>query len=155
VTLRLRRRLFWRGAILLAVGALGAACVAPARSAAAYEGKAADSASSAVSALRTAILAAGLGGADRSFPPTVSILLSEAEEDADATEGAFSSIQPPDPESDQIRAELEPMLIKASKGLALLRIAARRADLGALPGLAQPLERLAGKLDRFAQEHAA
>jgi hypothetical protein len=155
VTLRPRRRLFWRGAILLTLVSVGAGCVAPARSAAAYEGKAADSASSAISALRTAILAAGLGGADRSFHPTVSVLLSEAEEDADATEAAFSSIQPPDPESDQIRAELEPMLIKASKRLALLRIAARRADLGALPGLAQPIERLAGKLERFAQEHAA
>jgi hypothetical protein len=153
VTPRCDRRLFVRGAVA-ALMALGSACVSPAWSAAAYEGKAADSASSAVSALRTAILAAGLGGNGRSFPPTVSVLLSEAEEDADATEAAFSSIQPPDRASDELRAELEPMLLKASKRLALLRIAARRADLSALPSLAQPLERLANKLDRFVREHA-
>lgn len=143
-----------RGAIAAALVALGSACVAPARSAAAYEGKAADSASSAVSALRTAIVAAGLGGNGRSFPPTVSVLLSEAEEDADATEVVFSSIQPPDHASDELRAQLEPMLIKASKRLALLRIAARRAELSSLPSLAHPLVRLADKLDGFAQEHS-
>lgn len=142
------------GVNVVALVALGTACVAPARSAAAYEGKAADSASSAVSAVRTAILVAGLGAAGRSFPPTVSVLLSEAEDDADATEAAFSSIQPPEPASDELRAELEPMLIKASKRLAMLRIAARRADLTLLPALALPLERLADKLEHFAQEHA-
>jgi hypothetical protein len=154
VTARRDRRLFVRAAVAAVLVALGSACVAPARSAAAYEGKAADSASSAVSALRTAILAAQLGGNGRSFPPTVSILLSEAEEDADATEAAFSSVQPPDQPSDELRAELEPMLLKASKRLALLRIAARRAELSVLPSLAHPLERLANKLDRFAREHA-
>jgi hypothetical protein len=147
------RRLFVCGAVAALV-ALGSACVSPAWSAAVYEGKAADSASSAVSALRTAILAAELGGNGRSFPPTVSVLLSEAEEDADATEAAFSSLQPPDHASDELRAELEPILLRASKRLALLRIAARRAELSALPSLAHPLARLANKLDRFAQEHA-
>lgn len=147
------RLLFVCGAIAVLV-ALGTACVAPARSASAYEGKAADSARSAVSALRTAILAAQLGGNGRSFPPTVSVLLSEAEEDADATEAAFSSVQPPDPASDELRAQLEPLLLRASKRLALLRIAARRAELSVLPSLAHPLARLANKLDRFAQEHA-
>jgi hypothetical protein len=134
--------------------ALGSACVSPVWSAAVYEGKAADSASSAVSALRTAILAAGLGGNGRSFPLTVSVLLSEAEGDAEAAEAAFSSLQPPDRASDALRAQLEPMLLRASKRLALLLIAARRAELSALPSLAQPLKRLANKLDRFAREHA-
>jgi hypothetical protein len=142
--------MFVRAAVAAVLVALGSACVAPA----AYEGKAAESASSAVSALRTAILAAQLGANGRSFPPTVSILLSEAEEDADATEAAFSSVQPPDQPSDELRAQLEPMLLKASKRLALLRIAARRAELSVLPSLAHPLERLANKLDRFAREHA-
>jgi hypothetical protein len=140
---------------LLAISslALTGGCVAPARSTDAYAGKAAAAAESSVSALRTAILGARLAAEGRSFPPTISILVSEAEREVTSARAAFISIQPPDEASDRLRDELIRMLDEAVNGVSELRITARRAELEALPARAEPLRVLADRLDAFAKEY--
>jgi len=129
------------------------ACVGPARTFETYEGKAVAAAEETVSALRTVILGARVGADGRSFPPTISTLFADVEGDAIGARSAFASIQPPDEASDRLRRELMPLLDEAVGTLAELRIAARRADLPALPRLAAPLVGLADELERFAAEH--
>jgi hypothetical protein len=142
-----------RRGVLAAILLSCAACVAPARGFDAYEGKAAATASSAGSAVRTALLTVDIAGRGGLFAPNVSILVQGAEEDAVSAEGTFASIQPPDPASDRLRVELEALLAPAVDGLAQLRIAARRGDLAAMGGIARPLRGLAVELERFAREH--
>jgi hypothetical protein len=81
------------------------------------------------------------------------VLLSESETDASNAQGTFESIQPPDRHADALRGRLTGKLSTTVDVLADLRIAARRADLGALPRLARPLPRLSRWLERFAEEH--
>ena len=142
-----------RRAVLATVLVACAACVAPARSFTAYEGKAAAAAAAAGSAVSTALLTVDIAGRDGLFPPNVSILVQEAEVDATSAESAFASIQPPDPASDRLRAELEDLLGPAVDGLSELRIAARRGDLESMEAIAGPLRDVAGGLERFAEEH--
>jgi hypothetical protein len=154
VDARRRARRALPAGILTLVAALAAAgCIAPARTFEAFEHKAADTAEAAVSALRTAVLASRVAAEGGSFPPTVSIVLSEAEGEAIGARDAFVSIQPPDARSDRLRDELVRILDEAVGGLADLRIAARRAELDVLPELAAPLGDLADRLERFAREH--
>jgi hypothetical protein len=146
-------RAFVAGVLAIASLALTGACIAPARTFDAYAGKAADAAESSVSALRTAILGARVAAEGRSFPPTISILVSETEREVTGARDAFISIQPPDQSSDRLRDELLPMLDMAVNGLSELRITARRADLEALPARAAQLRDLADRLEAFAQEY--
>jgi hypothetical protein len=136
-------------AIVLSCGA----CVAPALTVAAYEGKAGASAAGAVSAVRTAELAAEELVHDRTFGPTAAVVLQQAEADADSIRGQFGSIQPPGPSADRLRAQLVPLLTRASDALAELRIAARRGDIPALAARTPPLGDLAAQLERFAEAH--
>jgi hypothetical protein len=142
-----------RWGVLAAVVLSCSACVAPARSFDAYEGKAAAAAATAQSAVETALLTVEVADRDGLFAPNVSILVQEAEEEASSAEGAFSSMQPPDPASDRLRAELEALLGPAVDGLAQLRIAARRGNLEALDALARPLRDVADGLARFSEAH--
>jgi hypothetical protein len=130
----------------------GPACVGPARTFETYEGKAVAAAEETVSALRTAILGARVAVEGRSFPPTTSVLIADAERDAVGARGSFASIQPPDGASDRLRDELIAMLDDAVDRLARLRIAARRTDLEDLARLADPLTYQAGQLEDFAEE---
>ncbi|HYU59066.1 MAG TPA: hypothetical protein VEO00_13605, partial [Actinomycetota bacterium] len=66
-----------------------AGCVAPARSFEAYEGKAANAAEAAVSATRTAGLAAQAATRGDAFGPYVSVVMAEAEDAASGAESAF------------------------------------------------------------------
>jgi hypothetical protein len=130
------------------------ACVAPARSFDAYEGKAVASADAALSAVRTAALTAGGAEGHKLFAPYVSIALEQAERDASSVASQFSSIQPPDAASDRLRAQLQPILGRASAALAQLRIDARRGDIPAYEGRARQLADVAASLDRFARAHS-
>jgi hypothetical protein len=143
-----------RRGVLAVVLVSCAACVAPARSFDAYEGKAAAAAGTAGSAVETALLTVDQADRDALFAPNASILVQEAEEDAASAEDSFSSIQPPDPASDRLRAELEDLLGPALSGLARLRIAARRGDLATMDEAARSLRDVADGLERFAEEHA-
>jgi hypothetical protein len=128
-------------------------CVGPARSSPAYIDKGRTSAAASLSAVRTAELAIDDLRRDGLFAPQISIVLSDAADEASHAEGTFASIQPPDPSLDRYRRELDAALADAADVLAMMRIDARRTDsrsliarAGALPPIAQELERFAGEL---------
>jgi hypothetical protein len=146
-----RRRLLGLAVALAAV--VATACVAPARSFDAYEGKAVASADAALSAVRTAKLTGGLAEAHKLYAPYVSVALEQAERDASSVESQFSSIQPPDAASDRLRAQLEPLLGRASAALAQLRIDARRGDIPDYEAHARELADVAAALDDFGRAH--
>jgi hypothetical protein len=150
-TVRSRRL---RAPVLLLVGAVAAGCVLPAPSAGAFESKASESAASAVSDARTALLAAALAIGDRSFAPLISVQLAESATGAASTAATFASIQPPDAAADRLRAQLLPLLQRAADLIARMRIAARRGDVQALQELRGPLAPAADALERFAEAHA-
>jgi hypothetical protein len=127
--------------------------VGPARTADDYERKAADTAETVLSAVRTAELAVDVADRGRAFPPYVSVLLGETEADASGAAATFESIQPPGASSDRLRNELDDLLTEATDELSTLRIAARRSDLEALADEAADLPRLADELDAFRTEH--
>jgi hypothetical protein len=130
------------------------ACVAPARSFDAYQGKAADTAESVVSAIETARLAVTAAREDRAFAPYLSVVLAEAEQGASGSGDIFASIQPPDERSARLRDALLAMVTRAESALADLRVAVRLGELDRLPELARPLPELSDQLDTFAEEHA-
>ena len=142
-----------RLAATLALASLLAACVAPARSSSAYEGKTAASAEAAVSAARTVLLAAGIAGRGSAFSPTVSSVVADAEGDAQHARDAFASIQPPDTEMDRLRSRVLPDIERVIEVIARVRIAARRGELEALQELAAPLRELTERLDRVAARY--
>ena len=141
-------------ALLASIGLGLSGCVAPARTYADYEGKAADTADTVLSAVETARLAATAAGQDDALAPYLSVVLGEAEGDASSARGLFDSIQPPDPRSDQLRARLDRIMDQAIQGLAVLRISVRRGEVARLPRLAGPLGSVSGELDAFAKAHS-
>jgi hypothetical protein len=145
---RASRRLAALAALILAASA----CTGPARTTSAYQTKGVDTADEVVSASRTVLLAARLVDEERSFATTIAVTVTDAESDADTARDAFTSIQPPDAESDQLRAALLPTVEQACDVIAEVRIAARRAD-GGLSQIAAPLERLADQLDAFSTRY--
>jgi hypothetical protein len=138
---------------LFAVVAVTASCVAPARTLADYEAKAADTAAAVVSAARTVVLTARLAAAGRSFWATVAVTVADAEVDAASARDAFASIQPPDEASDAIRRRVLPVVERAVRVIELVRIAARRDELDGLPAIARPLEPIASSLERFSTRY--
>ena len=141
------------GAIALVLLA-ATACVAPARSFDVYEGKAVDTADSALSAVETGRLAAETAGDDDSFATTLSVVLADAESDASGARDIFESIQPPDARSDTLRRQLDAMLDRAVDGLSRLRISARRGEISALARVARPLAAVSHDLEAFSSAHS-
>jgi hypothetical protein len=127
--------------------------VGPARTFHDYELKAESTAKSARSSVETAQLAVQVATENRAFPPYVSVLLSEAENDAANSQGTFEGIQPPDARADRLRDQLGSLLNETGDVLSKLRITARRAQLERLHEEARPLPSLSKRLDRFASEH--
>lgn len=128
--------------------------ISPARTFDAYEHKATGTAASVLSAVQTARIGARVATDGDAFGPYVSVLLSEAEQDASNAHSTFDSIQPPDRDSDRVRRELGRVLARADEHLSTLRIAARRGELHELERLALPLGPVARQLDRFIARHA-
>jgi len=128
--------------------------VAPAPDIGAYEGKAARTASAALSQVetaRTAVAASQRGRLPRAY---LEVVLSRAEDDFGSVQQAFDSVQPPDdPAADRIRAALDALLSDGADGLGALRIAARRQDTGELAGTAHALELVASGLSTFDPAH--
>jgi hypothetical protein len=136
-------------AVLLLVGA----CTGPVRSSEVYESKAGQTAETAASAVQTALLAVDAAKGSKAFGRYLTQVLVQAEEDADAAQGTFAAIQPPDQRADEFRGRLDDLLTQATGTLADLRIAARRGELAELPELAEPLPEVAEELDDFAEAH--
>ena len=130
-----------------------ASCVGPARSFDAYAGKAGATAGQMSGPVQTVLLAAQAAARGRVFAPYVSVTIGDAEKDASAIQGAFDSIQPPDPQSDRLRSQLDDLLSAAVSVIRDARIAARRNQLDRLPDVVKPLGPLAAKLDQFSQTH--
>jgi hypothetical protein len=141
----------WVAVPLLVVAA---ACTGPVRSFGVYEAKAGRTAETVASAAQTALLAADAGGDGKAFGRYLTQVLVESERDADAAQGTFDAIQPPDRRADELRDRLDELLTEATSTLAELRIAARRGRIAELPELARPLAKVAERLDAFAEAHA-
>jgi hypothetical protein len=129
-------------------------CVGPARSFDAYEGKAADTADSAVSAVGTARLAVDAAAGGRAFAPYLSVVLAEAERDVRSSIDIFASIQPPDARSNTLRTQLLDLLDRTVAVLSELRITARWGELDRLPEVARPLDPLGTELEAYSEAHS-
>ena len=140
---------FVLGAALL----IGLRPMTPARTFDDYEHKAKDTAEAVLSSVETARLGARVGSDGDAFGPYVSVVLSESETGAAHAASSFASVQPPDEHADRVRRRLLPMLASAEEHLADLRIAARRGELDRLDALAEPLQSLSRRLDRFIARH--
>ena len=139
--------------IVLLCGACVSHPVGPARTFAKYEGKAATTAKSALSAVNTARLVARGAMQKRLFGPYVGTVVSESEDGLQGTLGTFSSIQPPNAKADDLRDELTALLNTAGDHLSALRIAVRRGDINALAPIEAQLKADAAQLEKFGQEH--
>jgi hypothetical protein len=142
-----------RSALALALALCLTACVAPTRTTVSYRDKAVDTADAVVSAARTVLLAAKTGADGDAFAPNVSIAIENAETDAASAADAFASIQPPDTESDHLRAELLDDVNRAVDVIELARITARRSEPERLEVVVAPLRDLAERLERFAERY--
>ncbi len=137
----------------LALLLLGA-CTGPVRSANVYESKAGVTAETVASAVETARLAVQAAQDGDAYGRYLTQVLAEAEEDADAAQGTFDGIQPPDQRADQLRDQLDGLLSDATDTLTELRTVARRGSFDELAEPAAPLAGLAGRLHGFAEAHA-
>ena len=81
------------------------------------------------------------------------MIVAEAAVGATSVRDTFASIQPPDPESDALRAELLPVLEQAAGLIDSMRIAARRADARTMAAIGAELEPVAATLERFVEDH--
>jgi len=144
-------------AVRVVVIMLATACtqiVGPARTFRDYELKASSTASSALSAVRTAQLVMRLGRDDDAFAPYLSVNASEAEDDATSASATFDGIQPPDRRAQALGDRLRDLLDPATAAVRDVRIRARRTELGTPdPALERRLARSARALDRFEAAH--
>jgi hypothetical protein len=135
--------------VLLATGCVQP--VGPARTFDDYESKARDTAETTLGSVQTVRLA--IDHADGLLPTYASVLLGDAEGDAGGAQATFEGIQPPGPAADRLREDLTPILDDANGLLQDARITARRAELDELEQYAEPLQRVAGRLDAFIGDH--
>jgi hypothetical protein len=137
-------------ALLLLLGA----CTGPVRSTGVYESKAGVTAETVASAVQTARLAVQAAQDGDAYGRYLTQVLAEASEDADAAQGTFEGIQPPDRRADQLRDQLDELVGQATDTLTELRTLARRGRFTELVTAAAPLAEVAGKLHAFAEAHA-
>jgi hypothetical protein len=130
-----------------------AGCTLPSRTAEDYEADAAATAEAAISDTGTALLTARAVEDDRLLPPSVAVVLRDAETGLDAARATFASIQPPDPSSDDLRDELLSLIDPAADVIAEMRIAARRVEPGTIVSLADELREHGSRLEAFVEEH--
>ena len=143
-----------RRLVVAGVALLATACVqpvGPARTFDDYEDKARDTAETTLGSVQTVRVA--IEDPDHLLPTYASVLLGDAEGDAGGAQATFEGIQPPGPDADRLREELTPILDDATGLLEDARITARRAELQELDQYAEPLQRVAGRLDHFIEEH--
>jgi hypothetical protein len=120
-------------AVLLLLGA----CTGPVRSTNVYESKAGSAAQD-----------------SDAYGRYLTQVLAEASEDADAAQGTFDGIQPPDHRADRLSDQLDELLGQATDTLTELRTLARRGRFAELVTAAAPLAGVTGKLHAFAEAHA-
>ena len=130
-------------------------CVAPAVDTSDYESKATSTAQAAVSAARTAVLTTTTYDRGRLPVNYLEPVLVDAEDTLGSVLTTFDSVQPPATSSaDAMRAELDPLLQRATSAVTDMRIAARRRESSELTRSAGALARVADRLESFAREHS-
>ncbi|MFL6164129.1 MAG: hypothetical protein ACJ74U_18155 [Jatrophihabitantaceae bacterium] len=133
--------------------ALGA-CVGPARTTSAYNGKAVQAADSALSEVQTVRLTVRLSLAGKLQQAYLETVLTNSETAIASVQNSFDSIQPPDTDTaDKLRSDLDQQLSDGSDTISQLRIAARRQDTDQLRSLLASLDPVASKLQAFSSEH--
>jgi hypothetical protein len=143
----------WRRCATAFLLLLSVACSLPATTFDAYRSKAVDAAEEVVSQARTVILVADLARRDRLLGSAIPVQLQATEATAAGAVASFASMLPPDPRSDELRAEILPRLEGASDLIARMRFAARRGDAASLPSLAAALTGPTDRLERWIQAH--
>ncbi|MFN2626431.1 MAG: hypothetical protein ABR520_10160 [Mycobacteriales bacterium] len=128
-------------------------CVGPSRTERDFANKAANTAESVASAVNTARVAVEQAARQRTFGPYLSVLLRNAEEDANAAQQSFDAVQPPDAAADALREALDLLVDDVTGVLDDLRIAARRGEFDRLTTIAAPLDGLSRHLDDFEVAH--
>lgn len=139
--------------VAIIVIALCSGCVLPARSYAAYEGKAVQSAKETRSAVGTALLAATQAARGKLTQSVASVLMSNAEADANTAQSSFASVQPPSHAADRLRSELDDIQTNVVSTISGLRIETRRGHLRELATSTDDLRQLAAQLDTFVRVH--
>jgi hypothetical protein len=137
-------------ALALALVAVSLSSCGPSGGPTGYEKKAGDAAAEVVSAARTVLFAARLGGEGRTFVPTAAVTVEDAEGDASSAVDRFAAAVPSDDAADELRARILPDMQRAVDVIELVRIAARRGEVASLEQTAAPLNDLASSLDAFA-----
>ncbi|MFI2435292.1 hypothetical protein [Streptomyces sp. NPDC018693] len=124
-------------------------CVGPAWSETDYREKVANTAQAARSSVQTAALVVEAADAGKAPGPYTARALSDAETALDSVATQIGSVQPPNADSEALRSRLTSLLEQCRTALADLRIAARGGRFDELGVLAEPLPRLAARLQRL------
>jgi hypothetical protein len=88
----------------------------------------------------------------QAFDPYLSVLMSEAEEDAGAARQSFDAVQPPGASSDEVRDQVHEVTDEAIDLLSEARIAIRREDHDAVLALDAPLAGVSERLKQLSEE---
>jgi hypothetical protein len=103
--------------------------------------------------VQSARLVTKVAAAGKATGQYVDVMLTESETTVGETQTTFEGVQPPSPQSGQLRDQLSVLLGQATDVLATLRIEARRGNLARLGQLGAPLDPLTEQLTEFAQAH--
>jgi hypothetical protein len=139
--------------VVLLLGGCTPHPVGPARTDAAYDGKARTTVEGALSAVQSARLVVEASDDGNTTSVYAAMVLSEQEGAVDGLAGTFRSIQPPSGASDHVGAEVADLLGDATDHLTAARIAARRGGGEPLHEVGPDLEDDAKALEDFLQEH--
>ena len=144
-----------RSAVVLAVLVVAGCAhpVGPARTYAAYEGKARTTVEGALSNVQTVRLAAATAAKGDAFGRYTGVVVGDAEESLSGLQGTFGSVQPPDGRADDLRDEVDGLLSDALDHVTDVRIATRRGELGRLGDVAAPLLEDVGRLEHWLERH--
>lgn len=129
-----------------------AACTAPAPSTSSYRDHAEQTVSDLLSAVRTGVLVADLAEEDRAFAPYLDVNTSGAEDSARSISDTFGVLQPPAPDSDELRETLTGLCDTAVGDLSDLRVALRRDDAEGVAEAAEGLRGTASELTALQEE---
>jgi hypothetical protein len=122
-------------------------CVGPSRTDDDYARKAANTAEAVRSSVNTVRVGAHAVRQDRITGPYLSRLVAEAEEDAQAAQQAFDSVQPPSVQSDALHQQVDEVVQDALDLLRVARIAVRRGNLAEVARLDDRLQKAAEDLE--------
>lgn len=141
-----------RAALFLVLLAVLAGCVGSSADDSDYVSKAAKTIDVVRSSVETVGLAAQVIDEGGGYDPYLNRLIGQAEDDATSAVDGFDSVQPPSPESDDLRENLDDLTTDAIDLLSQARIAIRRSDAEGVAALAEQLQASAEALAQFKDE---